>query len=188
MHIIFVLACQHMELYINLCTVSASAFVNIDLSQHWKFRLTCVLVCRHWHLLNISCNAHTRLTDNCIRIHVVFSDTIHFLNSVQCIIPIAFYLCVNLKYMYSHFAKNHPWEKVITCRMSDYNSARLYEDAFNISYNWKKWLPPDVYRYHELLCKEVNAPVELQMGILLPFISSVCGPLMKGHFWWDLPA
>ena len=25
----------------------------------------------------------------------------------------------------------------------------------------KKWLPPDVYRYHELVCKEVNAPVEL---------------------------
>ena len=56
--------------------------------------------------------------------------------------------------------------------MCDYNSGRLYEDAFNISFNWKKWLPPDVYRYHELVCKEVNAPVELQMGILLPFISS----------------
>ena len=66
--------------------------------------------------------------------------------------------------------------------MLDYNSGRLYEDAFNILYNWKKWLPPDVYRYHELVCKEVNAPVELQMGILLPFISSVCGPLTKGHF------
>ena len=66
--------------------------------------------------------------------------------------------------------------------MCDYNLERLYEDAFNISYNWKKWLPPDVYRYHELVCKEVNVPVELQMGILLPFISSVCGPLTKGHF------
>ena len=55
--------------------------------------------------------------------------------------------------------------------MCDYNLGRLYEDAFNISYNWKKWLPHDVYRYHELVCKEVNAPVELQMGILLPFIT-----------------
>ena len=67
--------------------------------------------------------------------------------------------------------------------MCNYNSGQLYEDAFNISYKWKKWLPPDVYRYHELVCKEVNAPVELQMGILLPFISSVCGPLMQGHFF-----
>ena len=56
------------------------------------------------------------------------------------------------------------------CKMCDYNSGRLYEDAFNISFSWKKWLPPDVYRYHELVCKEVNAPVELQMGSLLPFI------------------
>ena len=67
--------------------------------------------------------------------------------------------------------------------MCDYNSARLYEDAFNIPYNWKKWLPPDVYRFHELVCKEVNAPVELQMGILLPFISSVCGPFYKRSFF-----
>ena len=66
--------------------------------------------------------------------------------------------------------------------MCDYNSRRLYEDAFNISYNWKKMLPPDVYKYHDLVCKEVNAPVELQMGTLLPFISPVCGPLTKGNF------
>ena len=39
-----------------------------------------------------------------------------------------------------------------------------------------------MYRFHELVCKEVNAPVELQMGILLPFILSVCGPFTKGHF------
>ena len=39
-----------------------------------------------------------------------------------------------------------------------------------------------MYRYHELVCKEVHAPVELQMGILLPFISSVHEPLKKGQF------
>ena len=67
--------------------------------------------------------------------------------------------------------------------MCDYNSGRLYEDAFNVSYNWKKWLPPDVYKYHKQVCKEVNAPVELQMGILLPIISSGYGPLItRGHF------
>ena len=54
--------------------------------------------------------------------------------------------------------------------MCDYNFAQLYKDAFNIPYNWKKWLPTDVYRYHNLVCKEMNEPVELQMGILLHFI------------------
>ena len=53
--------------------------------------------------------------------------------------------------------------------MCNYNSGQLYEDAFNISYNWKKWLPPDLYRYHELVCKEVNAPVELQNGHFIAF-------------------
>ena len=30
--------------------------------------------------------------------------------------------------------------------------------------------------------REVNVPVSLQMGVLLPFISSLCGPKTKGHF------
>ena len=66
--------------------------------------------------------------------------------------------------------------------MTEYDSLRLYEDAHKIKCNWQKWLPPDVYRFHELTQREVNAAVELQKGVLLPFISSVCGPLMKGHF------
>ena len=119
--------------------VGISACINISQNRDiWKFRLTYVyLGISIGTCLNISCNAHTRLTDNCIRMHVVLSDTINILNSVQCIIPIAIYLCINLKYIYSHFARNCPKEKVITCKMFDYNSGRLYEDAFNISYNWK---------------------------------------------------
>ena len=66
--------------------------------------------------------------------------------------------------------------------MTEYDSLHLYEDTYKIKCNWKKWLPPDVYKFHKLTQREVNAAVELQMGVLLPFISSVCGPLMKGHF------
>ena len=66
--------------------------------------------------------------------------------------------------------------------MPEYYSLHLYKDAYKIKCNWQKWLPPDVYKFHELTQREVNAAVELQMGVLPSFISSVCGPLMKGHF------
>ena len=55
--------------------------------------------------------------------------------------------------------------------MTEYDSLHLYEDAHKIKCNWQKWLPPDVYKFHVLIQKEVNAAVELQMGVLLPFIS-----------------
>ena len=115
--------------------------------------------------------------------HFVLSDRIKLIISVQCIIVIALSFSSKFKYIYSHSTKNRLRGMIIPCKICNYNSGQLYEDAFNISYNWKKWLPPDVYRYHELVCKEVNAPVELQMGILLPFILSVCGPFTKGHFF-----
>ena len=63
-----------------------------------------------------------------------------------------------------------------------YDIQRLYEDTYKLQYNWKKWLPNYVYKYHNLLAKEFNSPVELQMGILLPFISSCLGPTTKGWF------
>lgn len=63
-----------------------------------------------------------------------------------------------------------------------YDTDRLYEDAFTNTFKWEKWLPPDVFRYHDLIYKEVNAPVSLQMGCLLPFISSLCGPKTRGKF------
>ena len=64
--------------------------------------------------------------------------------------------------------------------MTEYDSLCLYRDAYKIKCNWLKWLPPDVYKFHELTQREVNAAVEWEF--LLPFISSVCGPLTKGHF------
>ena len=66
--------------------------------------------------------------------------------------------------------------------MSQYSALKLYEHAFKMMWDWKKLLPSDVYDYHSLVYEEVNAPVELQMGVLLPFISTICGPLVRGLF------
>ena len=66
--------------------------------------------------------------------------------------------------------------------MSEYASLHLYEDAYKMEFNWEKWLLRRVYEYHDLNYREVNTPVSLQMGVLLPFISSLCGPKTKGHF------
>ena len=61
-----------------------------------------------------------------------------------------------------------------------YDANNLYEDAYNINFNWQKWLSPIVYKYHELVWKEFNSPVELQMGVLLPFVAACCGPRTSG--------
>ena len=143
-----------------------------------KFNL-CEPVCQHWHMLKFNSIYSKYSCGNTIRMHCVLLPKLWI--NVQCNVLKAYnYLIIVHKG--SHFTRSLQSEHIISCKMCDYNSGRLYEDAFNISYNWKKWLPHDVYRYYELVCKEVNAPVELQMGILLPFISSVCGPLTKGHF------
>ena len=60
--------------------------------------------------------------------------------------------------------------------MLKYASLRLYKDAYKMEFNWEKWLPRKVYEYHDLNYREVNMPVSLQMGVLLPFISLLCGP------------
>ena len=66
--------------------------------------------------------------------------------------------------------------------MSEYASLHFYEDAYKMEFNWEKWLPRKVYEYHDLNYREVNAPVSLQMGVHLPFISLLYGPKTKGHF------
>ena len=43
-------------------------------------------------------------------------------------------------------------------------------------------LPKEVYKYHSLIFKECNAPVDLQMGTILPFVASCLGPNTKGLF------
>ena len=59
----------------------------------------------------------------------------------------------------------------------------LYEEAFNIKYEWEKFLPMEIFKYHNLIAKECNAPVDLQMGgTILPFVASCIGPNTKGIF------
>ena len=55
--------------------------------------------------------------------------------------------------------------------MHAYHSRKLFEE------------PGDVYRYHELVWKEVNALVELQMEILLHLYLQFAEPLWKDIFW-----
>ena len=58
----------------------------------------------------------------------------------------------------------------------------LYEEAFNIKYEWEKFLPKEVFKYHDLIAKECNALVDLQMGTILLFVVSCIGPNTKGIF------
>ena len=63
-----------------------------------------------------------------------------------------------------------------------YTAEKLYEEAYNIKYNWEKILPDDVFQYHNLVTQQTNAPVNLQMGTVLPFVASCMGPKTRGHF------
>ena len=63
-----------------------------------------------------------------------------------------------------------------------YTAEKLYEEAYNIKYNWQKILPEDVLRFHNLVAQQTNAPVDLQMGTALPFVTSCMGPKTRGHF------
>ena len=69
---------------------------------------------------------------------------------------------------------------------TSYTSEKLYEEAYNIQYNWDKILPLDVLEFHTLVSKQTNAPVDLQMGTILPFgdFLQVCtsvGTLQNNH-------
>ena len=80
----------------------------------------------------------------------------------------------------------HNFINYITSAMSQGNinvtANHLYEEAFNIKYKWEKFLPKEVFKYHDLIAKECNAPVDLQMGTILPFVASCIGPKTKGVF------
>ena len=65
---------------------------------------------------------------------------------------------------------------------TSYTAEKLYEEAYNIQYNWDEILPSDVLKFHTLLSKQTNAPIDLQMGTVLPFIASCMGPKTHGHF------
>ena len=61
-------------------------------------------------------------------------------------------------------------------------SDQVYQQAYSVSYKWEKYLPKFIYKYHDLMYREFNTPVSLQMGTLLPFISSLCGPKTRGKW------
>ena len=65
---------------------------------------------------------------------------------------------------------------------TSYTAEKLYEEAYNIQYNWDKILPSDVLEFHTLLSKQTNASIDLQMGTVLPFVASCMGPKTPGHF------
>ena len=62
---------------------------------------------------------------------------------------------------------------------SNFTSGMLYESAYNIAFNWKSHLPNSVFKYHELVWKETNAPIELHMGVVLPFVSACLGRIQR---------
>ena len=63
-----------------------------------------------------------------------------------------------------------------------YTQQKLYEEAFNVNYDWEKCLPSKCFRFHNLTCMETNAPISLQMGVMLPFVSACLGPTTRGCF------
>ena len=67
--------------------------------------------------------------------------------------------------------------------MASYTPRNLYEESFAMNFNWEKHLYSDVYRFHDLMCRELSTPIELQMGTVLPFIGACCGPETKAIFF-----
>ena len=63
-----------------------------------------------------------------------------------------------------------------------YTKQKLYEEAFNVSFNWEKYLSPKCFKFHDLTCREINSPISLQMGVMLPFVSACLGPTTRGCF------
>ena len=63
-----------------------------------------------------------------------------------------------------------------------YTKQKLYEEAFNVSFKWEKYLSPKCSKFHDLTCREINAPISLQMEVMLPFASACLGPMTSGCF------
>ena len=56
-----------------------------------------------------------------------------------------------------------------------------------MKFHWERWLKEDVYKYHNQFLYQFNSPIELQMGFLLPFISSCLEVKIRG-LWSTEPA
>ena len=63
-----------------------------------------------------------------------------------------------------------------------YTAGMVYEQAYSLDFNWQKHLPEEAFKYHELLWKETNAPIDLHIGVVLPFVASCLGRKTRGHF------
>ena len=67
--------------------------------------------------------------------------------------------------------------------MANYTPRTLYEQSFNMDFQWVKHLEPTVHTFHDLMRRELNTPVELQMGTILPFIAACAGPTTRSLFF-----
>ena len=67
-------------------------------------------------------------------------------------------------------------------QQEQYTKQKLYAEAFNVSFNWEKFLTSRCYEFHNLTCMETNSPVPLQMGVMLPFVLACLGPTTRGCF------
>ena len=87
---------------------------------------------------------------------------------------------------YCYILDGHHFIFISTFAMSQDNTNvtpdALYKQGFNIKYDWENMLPAEVFRYHDLFSKKCNAPVDLQMGTILPFVASCVGPTTQERF------
>ena len=72
---------------------------------------------------------------------------------------------------------------ICTDNMANYTPRTLYEQSFNMDFQWDKHLEPSVHKFHDLMRRELNTPVELQMGTILPFIAACAGPTTRSLFF-----
>ena len=79
-------------------------------------------------------------------------------------------------------------EKIAICQgivremSGNFEPTQMWQPCFSIKYAWEHMLPKEVFEYHNLIFRECNAPVDLQMGTILPFVASCLGPHTKGLF------
>ena len=43
-------------------------------------------------------------------------------------------------------------------QQEQYTKQKLYEEAFNVSFNWEKYLSQKCFKFHDLTCREINSP------------------------------
>ena len=61
-----------------------------------------------------------------------------------------------------------------------YTKQKLYEEAFNVSFNREKYLSPKCFKFHDLTCREINSPISLQMGSNV----TLCKCLLRAYHMW----